>query len=485
MWTRTWTCCHRHPRRPGEGSHRSLLQPAFPAPGTFRLWNTRRRQTKGQGCPGGVCGGHQPARVPREIPGTDGVRRVVCQDPAEDTGVLRQMRRLLLDEEPGRPQGPGDPGDSVPSAASASSETRAQGAEPAARKAGPLRGGAAGGAETEAEAAGSQGGRQAERGGRPTDARRESDASDASAQGSLGVVLRGRSRATREPADGDAADGPPRPHGEPGDEGLEHPEFVAIVASTDPSDPSAREELQKIAAVMEVEDAGRVDAVALREATRDGSLRESSAPWPRPAALRSRGERAPRGLPRAGRTARGTSWSSWPAGRAGGPGRRPPRREGGGARGGLGEVLALLAAGGRAGGAARGAGARAAGVQGGGRGGRRPLPVGLGRTRSGRRGEAAAEGPSLRTRAPTTRRPRPGKRRGAGGRRGPRLGVRPGQEGWRGGGSPGAARGARSRADAPGRCPPSCAGAAITALTAGPPAPVKSPHRRLAEIARG
>lgn len=35
------TCCHRHPRRPGEGSHRSLLQPAFLPLGTFRLWNTR------------------------------------------------------------------------------------------------------------------------------------------------------------------------------------------------------------------------------------------------------------------------------------------------------------------------------------------------------------------------------------------------------------------------------------------------------------
>lgn len=230
---------------------------------------------------------------------------------------------------------------------------------------------------------------------------------------------------------------------------------------------------------MQVEDAGRrVDAVALREATRDGSLRESSAPWPRPAALRSRGERAPRGLPRAGRTARGTSWSSWPAGRAGGPGRRPPRREGGGARGGLGEVLALLAAGGRAGGAARGAGARAAGVQGGGRGGRGPLPVGLGRTRSGRRGEAAAEGPSLRTRAPTTRRPRPGKRRGA---RAPGPTARSppgaGRLGAAGAapqvplGEPGAARTHR------GAAPPPCAGAASPPHRR-PPRACQSPPRR-------
>uniref|UniRef100_A0A8C5KSR2 PNMA family member 8B n=1 Tax=Jaculus jaculus TaxID=51337 RepID=A0A8C5KSR2_JACJA len=94
--------------------------------------------------------------------------------------------------------------------------------------------------------------------------------------------------------------------GEQGPEEAENPEFVAIVAYTDPSDPSAREEMLKIGSVIEtlgwgdpkdkkdvlpqvlsvmskdksgprvkVEEAGRqVDAVVLRQAQEDGDLLE-------------------------------------------------------------------------------------------------------------------------------------------------------------------------------------------------------------------
>ena len=199
MWTRTGPCWSLASRTAWRGQPSKPLAAGLPAPGHLQaVEHPGGDRPQGQGCPGGVCGGHQPARVPREIPGTDGVRRVVCQDPAEDTGVLRQMRRLLLDEEPRQAAGPGGPGDSVPSAASASSETRAQGAEPAARKAGPLRGGAAGGAETEAEAAGGPrgAGRPSGEGGPRTPGGSRTPRTPLP-RAAWGSCCRGRSRATR------------------------------------------------------------------------------------------------------------------------------------------------------------------------------------------------------------------------------------------------------------------------------------------------
>lgn len=106
--------------------------------------------------------------------------------------------------------------------------------------------------------------------------------------------------------DDDDSDGESLENGEQGKEGADNPEFVAIVAYTDPADPSAREEMLKIASVIEtlgwgdkkdkkdvlpqvlsvmskdtsgprvkVEEAGRqVDAMVLRKAEEDGNLLE-------------------------------------------------------------------------------------------------------------------------------------------------------------------------------------------------------------------
>lgn len=137
------------------------------------------------------------------------------------------------------------------------------------------------------------------------------------------ALLAVRDAGDEEPVDGDAPEGESQPNGEPGDEELDHPEFVAIVASTDPSDPSAREELLKIASVIaslgwrprtdptdtlgevlsvlcqdtggarvQVQDAGRrVDGLVLRKATGGGSLRECvcalAAPDPPPPGRRA------------------------------------------------------------------------------------------------------------------------------------------------------------------------------------------------------
>ncbi|XP_059009008.1 paraneoplastic antigen-like protein 8B [Mustela lutreola] len=454
----------------------AVLQPALLPLGTFRLWNTRAaRDHKAKAALVEFVQDINHASVPREIPGKDGVWRIVCQDPAEDPGVLRHMRRLVLDDRPWKATGPWAPENTLPSPAK---ETQAQGSEPTAKRAGPppRRG-------RRARRNRARGNRWALRGqsteGRerpPTSTRRESDASSG---GSLGIVLeeldqddlssdeaqsalsatlhqaarelstkewalQGRAHAregTREflalvtvtdeakqeptekeasepqavsldgsggsgearslvpdlvallavrdagdeePVDGDAPEGESQPNGEPGDEELDHPEFVAIVASTDPSDPSARQELLKIASVIaslgwrprtdptdtlgevlsvlcqdtggarvQVQEAGRrVDGLVLRKATGGGSLRECvcalAAPDPQ-----SRGRRAPRGflagwgdgeggllelvaLLAARDTARVTP-EAGDSGREGGRGGR--------AGGQLGEVLALLAAG--------------------------------------------------------------------------------------------------------------------------------------------
>ncbi|KAM4825849.1 paraneoplastic antigen-like protein 8B [Thomomys bottae] len=112
--------------------------------------------------------------------------------------------------------------------------------------------------------------------------------------------------AVREPVDSDDSESESQENGDPEREGLDNPEFVAIVAYTEPTDPWAREEMLKIASVIQslgwgdkrqdgealpqvlsvmssdtsgtrvkVEEAGRqVDAMVLRKAEEDGNLLE-------------------------------------------------------------------------------------------------------------------------------------------------------------------------------------------------------------------
>ncbi|XP_042556245.1 paraneoplastic antigen-like protein 8B [Dipodomys spectabilis] len=112
--------------------------------------------------------------------------------------------------------------------------------------------------------------------------------------------------AVREPLDSDDSGSESQGDGDPEKEGLDNPEFVAIVAYTEPTDPWAREEMLKIASVIQslgwgdkrqesealpqvlsvmssdtsgtrvkVEEAGRqVDAMVLRKAEEDGNLLE-------------------------------------------------------------------------------------------------------------------------------------------------------------------------------------------------------------------
>ncbi|CAD7692458.1 unnamed protein product [Nyctereutes procyonoides] len=369
-------------------AHRALrLAPAFLPLGTFRLWNTRAaRENKAKAALVEFVEDINPSARPQRNPGHPRRRRVVCQDPAYDTGVLRQMRRLLLDEGPRQTAGPGGPLGTV--------SHPAQGAEPAARKAGPLAAHRrqAGVGRLGRLCPGQPGGRAAGAGaGRPEPGRRrgseravrraargrqelsrkewalpsctragegprellalvtvthgaEQEPPGREAVGPDGgpeaprrrvpdlvALLAVRAAGDEEPADGDAADGPPRPHREPGDEGLEHPEFVAIVASTDPSDPSARRSCRR-------SQSGRMRSPrssaswpgtpgepACRWRTQaagwtpwrcgrpraTGACGSASAPWPRPGRAPAPGARGRRvASRRAGRTARGTSWSS-------------------------------------------------------------------------------------------------------------------------------------------------------------------------------
>ncbi|XP_022348474.1 paraneoplastic antigen-like protein 8B, partial [Enhydra lutris kenyoni] len=273
----------------------------------------------------------------------------------------------------------------------------------------------------------------------------------------LVALLAVRDAGDEEPVYRDAPQGESQPNGAPGDEALEHPEFVAIVASTDPSDPSAREELLKIASVIaslgwsprtdptdalgevlsvlcqdtggarvQVQQAGRrVDGLVLRKATGGGSLRECvcalAAPDPQ-----SPGRRAPRGLLAgwddgeggllelvallAARDTAGVTPEAGDSGREGGRGGR--------AGGQLGEVLALPAAGegAAAEAAAEAAESRESGPERRASGKARTKRA---RTASGTLGEmAAAPGPSGSRR-----------RRGAGGGRGGRA-VTPETRAW-------------------------------------------------------
>ncbi|XP_008152768.2 paraneoplastic antigen-like protein 8B [Eptesicus fuscus] len=397
----------------------AALQPAFLPLGTFRLRSTRAMLgEKAQAALVEFLEDMDLSAIPSDIPGGgDGAWRVLCEDRAEDTRVLRQMKRLLLDE-----RAPG----ATPTAPAAAAEAQAQGSERAAREAGPLPGAASkarkGRRSRRSRARGhrlTQKGKKRGRGGRPFPGGARRGSEDSSSD-SLGIVIEeldeealGGLDAQRalystlqvaarelvrkwalqgdpedahgpreflalvtvtdkakkeeleketpgaesislniedlsgvpdlvallavrdtwfeEPVDSDASESDAsQGSGDQEPEGG-HPEFVAIVAYTDPADPSAREEMLKIASVIEslgwsdkkerkdarkdalpevlsvmakdtcgtrvqVQEAGRqVDALVLRKATDDGNLLECIAslaePEPRP-----RGEPAPRGL---------------------------------------------------------------------------------------------------------------------------------------------------------------------------------------------
>lgn len=396
----------------------AVLQPAFLPVGTFRVRNTRiMRDEKAKAALVEFVEDIDHSSIPREIPRKDGVWRVLCKDRAEDTRVLRQMKRLLLDERPRQAEVPRVPRDTP---TPPTSETEAQGSEPAARETGCPHGAASkarrGRRGRRSRARGNrftQKGKKRGRGGRPcTSARRESeDSSD----DSLGIVieeldegdlsgdddqralyatlqvaakelvkkwsLQGDAddeedgpreflalvtvtdKAKRkemdkeplgaepislnieedrsgvpdlvallavrdeEPMDSDASESESPENGDQEQEGVGNPEFVAIVAYTDPSDPSAREEMLKIASVIEslgwsdkkdkkdvlpevlsvmskdtsgprvkVEEAGRqVDAMVLRKAKDDGNLLECMSTLAEPETP-SKGKKAPRGL---------------------------------------------------------------------------------------------------------------------------------------------------------------------------------------------
>ncbi|XP_070258130.1 paraneoplastic antigen-like protein 8B [Myotis yumanensis] len=389
----------------------AVLQPAFRPLGTFRLRSTRAvRGGQARAALVEFLEDMDPSAVPSEIRGRDGAWRVLCRDRAEDTGVLRQMKRLLLAE-----PAPG----ATPTAPAA--ETEAQGSARAAREAGPPPPGAAGRARKcrrsrRSRARGhrlTQRGKKRGRGGRPfPGARRGSEDSSSDSLGlvveeldeealggldaqralyttlqvaarelvrkwapqgdpegaggpreflalvtvtdkakkeeleretpgaesislniedlsgvpDLVALLAVRDTWDEEPAGSDAWESESQASGDHGPE-RGHPEFVAIVAYTDPADPSAREEMLKIASVIEslgwsdrreqsdalpevlsvmskdargarvqVQEAGRqVDALVLRKAKDDGNLLECISTLAEPGPL-PRGKPAPHHL---------------------------------------------------------------------------------------------------------------------------------------------------------------------------------------------
>nr|XP_019608214.1 PREDICTED: PNMA-like protein 2 [Rhinolophus sinicus] len=397
----------------------AVLQPSFLPLGTFRLRNTRAmRDEKAKAALVEFMEDINHSSIPREIPGKDGVWRVLCKDRAEDTRVLRQMKRLLLDERPRQAEVARVPGDTP---TPPTSETEAQGSEPAARETGPPHSAASkarrGRRARRSRARGNrftQKGKKRGRGGRPcTSARRESEDSsddslgivieeigeedlsgdddqralyatlqaaakelvkkwslhgdtdeedgpreflalvtvtdkakkeemdkepsraepislnikDRSGVPDLVALLAVRDTSDEEPMDSDASESESPENGDQEPEGVGNPEFVAIVAYTDPSDPSAREEMLKIASVIEslgwsdkkdktdilpevlsvmskdtsgprvkVEEAGRqVDAMVLRKAKDDGNLLECMSTLAE-TETPSKGKKAARGL---------------------------------------------------------------------------------------------------------------------------------------------------------------------------------------------
>lgn len=390
----------------------AVLQPAFRPVGTFRLRSTRAvRGGKARAALVELLEDVDPSAIPSEIPGRGGAWRVLCKGRAEDSRVLRQMKRWLLDE-----RAPGD----TPITAPAAEAAEAQGPARAPREAGPPPPGAASKARTgrrsrRSRARGhrlTQKGKKRGRGGRPFPCARRG--SEDSSPDSLGIVVEELDEealggldaqralyttlqvAARElvgkwalQGDPEGAGGPreflalvtvtdkakkeeleketpgaesislniedlsgvpdlvallavrdtwdeepvgsgasgsesSQDSGDPGPEGG-HPEFVAIVAYTDPADPSAREEMLKIASVIEslgwscrreqggalpevlsvmakdtrgarvqVQEAGRqVDALVLRKATDDGNLLQCISTLAEPGPL-PRGQPAPR-----------------------------------------------------------------------------------------------------------------------------------------------------------------------------------------------
>ena len=73
----------------GQAAIEAVLQPAFLPQGTFRLRNTRDvREEKAKAAFVEFVADINHGAVPREIPGKDGVWRVLCKDMR----VLRQMK---------------------------------------------------------------------------------------------------------------------------------------------------------------------------------------------------------------------------------------------------------------------------------------------------------------------------------------------------------------------------------------------------------
>uniref|UniRef100_G3T3G2 Paraneoplastic antigen Ma-like N-terminal domain-containing protein n=2 Tax=Loxodonta africana TaxID=9785 RepID=G3T3G2_LOXAF len=319
----------------------AALQPAFMALGAFRLRSTRVvRKEKAKAALVEFVEDIDHAAIPWEIPGQNGVWRVLCKERAEGSRVLKQMKRLLLDERPMRAQVAKAPGDTptppVP-------ESQAQGLEQVARNTGPppcaarkaRRGRRGRGSRARGNRL-TKKGKKRGRGGRPyTLVRSESeDSSDES----LGIVIEEieadededqralyatlqtaarelakrwavqndaeegdgpreflalvtvtdkakkketekeppsaepisldikedrngvpdlvallavRETSDEEPIDSDTSESESQDNEDQEEEEVDNPEFVAIVAYTDPSDPSAREEMLKIASVIE------------------------------------------------------------------------------------------------------------------------------------------------------------------------------------------------------------------------------------------
>jgi|UniRef100_A0A250Y394 hypothetical protein len=382
----------------------AILQPTLLPLGQFRLLAvSAMSQEKAKAALVDFVEDVDLAAIPREIPGKDGVWRVLCETGAQDTQVLKQPKNLLLDERP--------------SQASGDTESQAQGQGQEAGKSG-----------IPGKAPRSRrGGRRRARGHRVTQKCKKrgrggqsvmSESGDSSDDG-LGIVIEEihaedltvdedqrslyatlqaaakeliKKWATQE--NPDEGDGPreflalvtvtdkakkeglekeplgtesnglnakedrsgvpdlvalmavrdtemedlikddtsgsaSQENGDRAKEGVDNPEFVAIVAHTEPSDPWAREEMLKIASVIEslgwgdknqksdtlpqvllvmskdtsgtrvkVEEAGRqVDAMVLRKAEEDGNLLECISALAEPD-NRHKGKKTPLGLPR-------------------------------------------------------------------------------------------------------------------------------------------------------------------------------------------
>ncbi|XP_016068023.1 PREDICTED: PNMA-like protein 2 [Miniopterus natalensis] len=358
----------------GQAAIEAVLKPAFQALGTFRLRSTRAlRDEKAKAALVEFVEDINHPAIPREIPGKDGAWRVLCKDRAEDTRVLRQMKRLLLDE-----RAPGDTSRARGSRLAQKGKKRGRGGRPFTA-ASARRGSEDSSCDSlgvvieeidEEDLSGLDDQRalyttlqvaakelvkkwalqgDPEDGDGPREflalvtvtdkAKKEEmdketpgaesislNIEDLSGVPDLVALLAVRDTSGEEPLDSDASEGESQENGGQEQEGG-NPEFVAIVAYTDPSDPSAREEMLKIASVIEslgwsdqkeqkdalpevlsvmskdtsgtrvkVEEAGRqVDAMVLRKAKADGNLLECISTLAEPETL-PKGKKAPRGL---------------------------------------------------------------------------------------------------------------------------------------------------------------------------------------------